>query len=536
MIIMSESKKTLIFVALALVFVVIGFVARPAAPRRGEFDDAGERFFAEFDPLQARSLEIISIDQETARLRAFKVAHEGGVWSIPSHENYPADAEDQLAGVAADVVDLIKGPHVSDRPADHALYGVVDPLGTDSPTTGAGTRVILKDGSGATLVDVIVGKQVKDQGGIRYVRDPGRDRVYATKISTTNLTTRFEDWIEDDLLEITPSDIREVEINDYSIDELNQRIVQGDLIQLDYDSDSATWTLADLSPDEKLKTTVVNDLRRALDDLKIIDVHRKPAGLSAELRTVDELQLDAVAVRSLAARGFYIINSGLISNEGETIVKMKSGVTYALRFGEIAITRRGGETALNESEDAQGESAEGEESDSSTASTGTARYLFVMAEFDATAILEPEYEQVPPATPETSEEDASATDPANDPLDEADIASDDRQVDRQRIIDENQRKKAQYQQKLEDGRTLVAELNDRFADWYYVISEDVYKKIRMTRADLVEPADDGAADFPPDDLGPLFAPGDGTGDRDDDIFRPADNDGDDNDAGTDDKR
>lgn len=522
---MNENRKTLIFVALALVFVVIGFVARPAAPRRGEFDDAGERFFAEFDPLEARSLEIISIDQDTARLRAFKVAHEGGVWSIPSHENYPADAEDQLAGVAADVVDLIKGPRVSDRPADHELYGVLDPLSDDRPTTGAGTRVILKDGSGATLVDVIVGKQVKDQRDIRYVRDPERDRVYATNISTTNLTTRFEDWIEDDLLKITPSDIREVEINDYSIDEINQRIVQGDLVQLDYDS--ATWTLAGMGPDEKLKSTVVNDLRRALDDLKIIDVHRKPAGLSAELRTDDELQLDAVAVQSLAARGFYIINSGLISNEGETIVKMKSGVTYTLRFGEIAITRRGGETGLSESAGPQGES---EETDSSAAATGTARYLFVMAEFDATAILEPEYQQVPPATPETSEENASATDPTNDALDEADTEGDDRQVDRQRIIDENQRKKAQYQQKLEDGRILVAELNDRFADWYYVISEDVYKKIRMTRADLIEPADDGAADFPADDLGPLFAPGD----RDDDIFRPVDDD--DGGAGTDDKR
>jgi hypothetical protein len=34
----------------------------------------------------------------------------------------------------------------------------------------------------------------------------------------------------------------------------------------------------------------------------------------------------------------------------------------------------------------------------------------------------------------------------------------------------------------------VAELNARFADWYYVISEDVYKKIHLGRNDIVKEA------------------------------------------------
>jgi len=32
----------------------------------------------------------------------------------------------------------------------------------------------------------------------------------------------------------------------------------------------------------------------------------------------------------------------------------------------------------------------------------------------------------------------------------------------------------------------VKELNNRFADWYYVISEDMYKKMRLRRADLIK--------------------------------------------------
>ena len=32
----------------------------------------------------------------------------------------------------------------------------------------------------------------------------------------------------------------------------------------------------------------------------------------------------------------------------------------------------------------------------------------------------------------------------------------------------------------------VRELNYRFADWYYVISEDVYKTIHLGRADIIK--------------------------------------------------
>ena len=32
----------------------------------------------------------------------------------------------------------------------------------------------------------------------------------------------------------------------------------------------------------------------------------------------------------------------------------------------------------------------------------------------------------------------------------------------------------------------MKELNDRFADWYFIISEDVYKKIHLGRSDVVK--------------------------------------------------
>ena len=51
------------------------------------------------------------------------------------------------------------------------------------------------------LVDLIVGKAVKDAEGQRYVREAGRDAVYVIEIDRSKLSTNFEDWIEKDLAE-----------------------------------------------------------------------------------------------------------------------------------------------------------------------------------------------------------------------------------------------------------------------------------------------------------------------------------------------
>ncbi len=48
---MSETARTLTYVVLGAVCLLIAWVARPAAVGRQEIDDAGERFFKQFDPL-----------------------------------------------------------------------------------------------------------------------------------------------------------------------------------------------------------------------------------------------------------------------------------------------------------------------------------------------------------------------------------------------------------------------------------------------------------------------------------------------------
>ena len=54
-----------------------------------------------------------------------------------------------------------------------------------------------------------------------------------------------------------------------------------------------------------------------------------------------------------------------------------------------------------------------------------------------------------------------------------------------RIVKENKRKQDEYDEQIAKGKARVKELNERFADWYYVISDDVYNKIHLTRNQAV---------------------------------------------------
>ena len=181
--------------------------------------EVGSKLFPKFDsPLAAKSLEIISYDEATATISDFKVAQVNGVWSIPSHSNYPADAREHMAQAATSLWDLEILGISSTSPGDQELYGVIapDPTKLRPGMSGVGRRVTLKDDKDNVLADLVIGNEVKDQPTLRYVRVADRDQICRVAIRTDKLSTKFEDWIEKDLLKLNAFDVRQVELNDYS--------------------------------------------------------------------------------------------------------------------------------------------------------------------------------------------------------------------------------------------------------------------------------------------------------------------------------
>lgn len=559
----TAMRRTAVFVVAGLLLLGLGWAAQPRF-KPATVAPAVERvlFPALTDVEKAASLEIIRYDDELATLYPFKVIKSGGVWVLPSHENYAADAKDQLAAAATELVDLKKLDVVTSRATDHEVYGVIEPdqEKIKPGMTGIGQLIEIRDAAGSKLARLIIGKEDKQSGvgggsrRLRFVRKAGQDPVYRVELDTSKFTTRFGDWIEKDLLKLTPWDIRSVELDNYSLSavesggRLEVRQQRDEKISLAYDDKESSWVLSSfetfpakessdpvessdsvsvaLQEDEEVDSTKLNDLRNALGDLQIIDVARKPAGLSSDLKAAESFVNDVEAVSSLQQRGFLPLPSGLIlSTEGETVIGMKDGVEYVLRFGA-------GTTVTD-----PGKADSGEGDDATAESVGTAaRYLLVMAQFNEDLLEQPELAALPSLPEdnkeagevaqepgekasegnkddgeksedektgaEKSEDEKSAPDQeptAADLLkqaDEAEAAMQKAIESRRQVERENRRKQESFDEKVAEGKKRVEELNGRFADWYYIVSDEEYKKIHLERKAVIktktEPTSDAA--------------------------------------------
>jgi len=508
---MTETNKTVLFVFVA---VVVGLVAWLARPRVAGFDEAdsviNQPLFPEFkDPAVASSLELVQFDDQSGQPKPFKVTQvkkenqKGeGEWVIPSHQNYPADAKEHLAEAATALLGLTVLRVASQSMGDHEVYGVVDPMakGLKPGAPGVGLRATMRDKGDNVLVDLIIGKEVPDRKELRYVRRTGQDPVYEVRLKTDKLSTNFGDWIEKDLLKLSTFDVKGAQIYDYSLDIVNASIVQRGQMALEYSSDDSKWKLAEdkafqsgkwidqkLADDEELNTQKLDDMKYALGDLKIVDVSRKPAALSANLRDAGTLKKDRASLESLMQRGFFPVKTErgteeLLSTEGEVRVVMKDGVVYLLRFGNIA-----GSASPSPKADEKGKDATQEEKDKSG---GVNRYLFVMAEFNPDLIEKPKLEPIPPEPkPDEKKPEAKKEEPKKPEAKKEDAKKDEKpdpKAERERIEKENKKKEDEYKEKIKKGEDRVKELNARFADWYYVIADDVYKKIHLGRKDVVK--------------------------------------------------
>ena len=547
-------RKTAGFLGAGLLLLALGWAVQPRF-KPATLKPAVERvLFPELtDAEKAASLEIIRYDDELATLYPFKVIKTGGVWVLPSHQNYPADAKDQLAAAATELVDLKALDVVTERAADHEVYGVIEPdqEKIKPGMTGVGQLIEIRDASGSKITRLIIGKEDKQAGvgsgsrRLRFVRKAGQDPVYRVELDTSKFTTQFGDWIEKDLLKLTPWDVRSVELDNYTLaavesdGRLEVRQQRSEKMQLSYDDKASSWQLTsletfpnedsaesvseELKNNEEVDSTKLNDLRNALGDLQIIDVARKPAGLSADLKAAESFVNDVEAVSSLQQRGFLPLPSGaILSTEGQTVIGMKDGVEYVLRFGAGTTVTEPGKAGSGEVGDAPEESAE-----------TAARYLLVMAQFNEGLLEKPELAELP-SLPEEDDKDGDSTEQPKDEeseeekaekeassdekepadadvtaadllkqADEAEAAMQKAIEDRRQVERENRRKQESYDEKVVEGKKRVAELNGRFADWYYIVSDEEFEKIHLNREAVIKAKAESASDTAQGSTGPV---------------------------------
>jgi hypothetical protein len=646
----SESAKTGAMVAVAAVTSLLAW----ATTTRNYSTDAvnatarvNQVLFEKFtDPLEAASLKILKYDTDKEQYDEFEVSKDSrsGVWSIPSNENYPADANKQMSDAANLFIGLKILNVASEKRDEHKLFGVLEPEKAKESEggEGVGQMVQFRDSKGDVLADLIIGKEDAQDPKKRFVRIPSEDVVYVAEINPTSLSTDFKQWIESDLLKLSANDIETIGIRNYTAVPTGNGTL--DLIP-NYDADikfdirSAKWapesmtTYSEgkakpklLEPSEELNATKLNDMKNALDNLRIANVSKKPAGVAADLRGE---QLGDATKSALARRGFFPVRrSGqqdfeILSENGDLQVTLKDGVQYLLRFGK-------GAGVSFEPTDAEDPNAPAEDAQKKVSIN---RFLLVTTRVDESKFPEPQLERVPqtveelkaieaakkailspgvatpteppPAAPaptldatpapaadapaadapsptetvtepkaesttepkaesttepkaeSTTEPKAEATtepkvkpesasrkvsngfsklvsyqDPApQDPVPQVPAAvveppaaqekstdelSDDEwkerlEAEKERINKENQRKLDQRKDRMDTAKKRVAELNARFADWYYIVSDAEFQRLKIELGDLIGPkgvgAPNGAAPGLPSGLPGLNIPG-----------------------------
>lgn len=444
---MNNSNRTVVFLCVAGVSLVLAvavhYAGRPAISEG--FSEVGEEFFPEFlDPLAASELSVVRYDSENREPQSFSVRkNDKGFWTIPSHHDYPAEAEERLARTAASMIGIRKLALHSRSKDDWGRYGVADPSDEtavaapaedgEEPKESRGTRLTLKDSSGNALVDLIVGSAVEGRPSQFFVRQPDKNPVYIAKLNV-DLSTKFADWIEPDLLKLNQPDINHVRIDRYSVDEQKGEILKGEVLDLTKDKIAGKWALDGLNAEaEQVKESAVTDLVRNLDQLKIVGVRPKPEGLNADLTVSEEVAnnplLRQVLQQDMVRQGFFIARGPqnsvqLVSNEGELIAGTGNGVRYTLYFGEIArgsakdietgLGDKAAEAEAPAKPEAEG-AAESEakpadpEKPADEAEKGPRRYLLVKVDYDE-SLLGPK-----PTEPAAPEKPAILIDPAAPP-------------------------------------------------------------------------------------------------------------------------
>ena len=535
---MNENTKSISFIAVALLTILLAYQSIPEKfDPNSKGSRMGQALFNTFDTRQATGIEIVEIDEENLETKSIEVAQTSEGWLIrrPQKADYPANADNQVKDVSTILLDLTIIDTAGEGAGEHSKFGVLDPNSANPGDSGVGKSIALKNSSGSNLAQLIIGDEVEGISGARYVRKPSESTVFIAEVQNANdVSTKFVDWVEKDFLDLDKWNIKQVTLDNYEVNLAKGQLNRNDKpYVLNYDNSEWNLSGSTLNQNEELDKDKLDSLKDAFDDLEIIDVERKPEILVNNLKQGNEFfnnlkdQKNQAVVQSLQQKGFYTVAvqnpqgqqvPKVVSNKGEILVGMKDGVEYVLRFGEIY---RGPEDDEN--------------------STGDSRYIYAFARVNPSLIDPPELEVVPePLTAESGDQNKTNVGekgdtgekgkapnitppgpppnfiPQSSPPSEApppppsvalenkpasNESSDqngtvendeftkqkaDRDAEIARITASNTTKQKEYDDKIAEAQKRVNELNENLAGWYYVISNEVYEKIRLERKDFVK--------------------------------------------------
>jgi len=587
---MNEWKKTCGFVVVSGIVVGLAFAThswtKPRMPK--EFEKVGQLFFDDFDPAEATLLEVTAIPNGSTEAKSFRVEYKDGMWRIPTHHGYPAEAKERLAKTASSLIGIVRESLAGRRESDHNRFSVNDPSesGAKDPKT-VGQKISLKNAGGDVLAEFIIGRRAekktneedipnvrlldeKKEKPLYYVRRPDEKETYKARLNV-KISTNFSDWIDQDLLKVGDANFQDLTTTIHGFKEVNR----GGFLLTTLDpskseinhltkSGFGPWNLDGLdSKKEQLNTGDVDRIVSGLKDLKIVGVRPKPKYKGNPILTSDfkiniskntnrrEFQ-DVLSdfSREMASMGFHLAESKskdplqtkLISQNGEIVAATDQGLVYRLYFGDVVVgNEKEIEIGAPHAKKANSKKPSNKKSNKTKKTDETVktnRYLYLNVTFDEKYVpdnrsskpqkpVEPKKPSAPakkktaPKIPkktgkndpgekddhrfvsfhQESKKSQKQTPKKKPPIKQSKKKKEltpqkkyeramsryrgqlqQYQADRKRY----QTSDEEYQDKLSKGKKKSKELNERFQDWYYVISAKSLKDLRVHRKDLVK--------------------------------------------------
>ncbi len=419
---------------------------------------------------QVTFVRVVTWDDTASAPKVLEVKRSQGSWIIPSHYNYPADGGTRVGKTSGGVRNVVRGRMVTRDSKQHEDLGVVDPFLEDDKVKGRGKRVVLKDATEGVLVDMIIGKSVPDSDNLVFVRDADDSAVYTARLgayktdeedrtdTSYDVSSRFVDWVETDLLKLKSDDIRVISVADYSVNEQTAAIEERSLSRFTRAAGATDWASTQTPEGKRVLKDTVDKLLTQATSLRLSGVRKfslewlSQAGFFPS----DNKQLvnrpDALRV------AFNNTTYALFGNEGRVDFITKDGLRYSLLFGEIS----------GEDEDKpSGEAAQAKKKEA-----GHNRYMSVYVAYD----------------PAADEDAIKAKAEADAKKAEADKAA---AADPTKVAE----KPAEVPPKAAPGQARAAKAQARFSQFFYVISDENFKALRPALDKLfeVKPAEPAVA-------------------------------------------
>jgi hypothetical protein len=332
--------------------------------------------------------------------------------------------------------------------------GVVDPMSADSKVKGRGKRVVLKDKTGGLLVDLIIGKNVPESDGLSFVRDADQAEVYTAKVDG-DISTKFIDWVETDLMKVKAEDIRGIAVADYSVNEQTSAIEERSLTRFARTSATADWVSAQTPAEKRVFKDTVEKILNQATSLRLTGVRKfdLQALLGSGFFPSDNPQVlsrpDALKV-AIGGKTY-----ALFGNEGAVDFTTKDGLRYSLLFGEVSV---------EDEEKPPSEIKKGAAKDAKASATGHNRYMSVYVQYDPSADEDAQMAKIEAEAKKAEADKLAAADPTKPkPADKPAEAP-----------------------KVPPGKQRAAKAQARFSQFFYVISDDNFKSLRPALAQLFE--------------------------------------------------